>query len=136
MSQVIALPRLELPLALRGVFFDFVWVKERVWELPTVASSCSLEELRWHLDLPVWSTDPPRPLFDLSPREVLNSPLEFPRHTARIESADLQFPLELFQNAGRWVILDGYHRLSRHVAMGSISVPVRYHPDEYLPRIS
>lgn len=129
------MPRLDLPPALHGIFFEFLWVKERVWDLPTPASSCPVEDLHWHLDLPIWSTDPPQPLFDLSPRQVLNSPLEFPRHTPRIEAADLRFPLELFRNSERWVIIDGYHRLARHVTAGSATIPVRYHPDEYLSRI-
>ena len=44
--------------------------------------------------------------------------------------SDAPNPLELFQNGGRWVIVDGYHRLARHQLEGSATVPVRMHADD------
>jgi len=60
-----------LPEVLRGVFFDFRWDRERLWALPTPVTRLDTSMLWWHLDLPVWSTEPPRALFDLAPRAVL-----------------------------------------------------------------
>jgi hypothetical protein len=46
------------------------------------------------------------------------------------------YPLEMFRGSrGRWVVLDGYHRLARHQVEGSIDIPVRRHPDENKARI-
>lgn len=48
----------------------------------------------------------------------------------RIGRTDLRYPLELFRSAGRWVIVDGYHRLVRHRLEDKTVVPVRLHEDE------
>jgi hypothetical protein len=119
--------RLYLPASLRGVFFDFLWDKRKVWRLPTQPEQASFRELAWHLELPVWSTSPPRPLFDLAPIRVLSAPSLYPEHWQRVLAARLEYPLELFRNGDRWVILDGYHRLAHHSVLGTELVPVRRH---------
>jgi hypothetical protein len=127
--------RIELPENLRGVFFDSLWETAKVWSLPTAASSVSIDSLVWHLDLSVWTTVRGEARFDLAPVAVLAAPELHPRHWAKIQSADLSFPLELFRNRDRWVILDGYHRLCGHRLRAHRHVPVRFHPDEYWCRI-
>lgn len=127
--------RLELPAHLRGVFFDGVWETAKVWSLPTPASVLPLEDLAWHLNLTVWSTVRGESRFDLSPATVLRSPARHARHWTKVNAVDLSFPLELFRQGQRWVILDGYHRLSRHYLQRTREVPVRLHPDELWDRI-
>jgi hypothetical protein len=89
----------------------------------------SLASLAWHLDLTVWTTMPGEPRFDLAPRTVIENPEKFPKRWRKIETVDLSYALEMFENGGRWVILDGYHRLSRHWLMGASMVPVRRHSE-------
>jgi len=89
-----------------------------------------MKDLEWHLELPVWTTVPGEPRFDLAPREVLRSPDDHHRRYARIRSVDLSYQLDLFKNGDRWVIVDGYHRLARHWLDESTEVPVRMHGDE------
>jgi hypothetical protein len=127
--------RVALPSSLRGVFWDKSWETQRIWALPTATSFLGLDELIWHLDLTVWTTVRGQPRFDLAPATVLRSPDEFPRHWEKIQQADLAYPLELFQNGARWVIIDGYHRLCGHVLQSSSAVPVRLHPGEYWERV-
>jgi hypothetical protein len=129
-------PQVHLPLHLDGVFFNDVWETARVWSLPTEASVVPFEDLEWHLDLKVWSTVRPEPRWDLSPRTVLLRPDLHPRHWQRILRADLSFPLEMFQQRERWVVLDGYHRLARHCLEQSSQVAVRRHPRHCWPLIS
>ena len=121
--------RIDLPRHLRGVFFDWVWEPPRVWSLPTPTSYLPFEDLAWHLGLTVWTTVRGEPRFDFAPAMVLAAPGSHTRHWKKIQEADVRYPLELFQNSGRWVILDGYHRLCRHQLSGSEKVPVRFHPD-------
>ena len=122
--------RLALPKQLQGVFFDFLWDARKVWALPTEPSLLRFDELAWQLELPVWTTVPGEARFDLTPLTVLNCPENFPVRWRRILAVDLEFPLEMFRNdQGRWVILDGYHRLARHHIEGSRDIPVRLHPD-------
>src|SRR5262245_43699897 len=98
--------RLALPEVLQGVFFDFLWDTQKVWRLPTQPSVATFDELNWLLDLPVWTTVPGEPRFDLAPRTVLEQPECFAFRWRRIMSADLAYPMEMFQNdCGRWTIL-------------------------------
>jgi hypothetical protein len=120
--------RLTLPNHLQGVFFDSVWETSKIWALPTAVSTLTLDQLAWHLQLSVWSSVPGQPLFDLSPQTVLSSPDGFARHWTKLFKADSRRPLELFENRGRWVIVDGYHRLAKHWLRSTEVVPVRLHP--------
>jgi hypothetical protein len=120
-----------LPPQLQGLFFDWLWNTAKVWTLPTPVSHVALDELAWHLDLTVWSTVRGQPRFDLSPAQVLAAPDVHARHWAKIQTVDLSYPLELFPNGNRWVILDGYHRLCRHHLAPNQQVPVRLHPIAY-----
>jgi hypothetical protein len=122
--------RLELPCHLRGVFFDWLWETSKVWSLSTRTTYLPLPDLAWHLDLTVWTTVRGEPRFDLAPATVLADPEHHARHWGKIQEADLSYPLELFRNGHRWVILDGYHRLARHSTEGNHQIPVRLHPDE------
>jgi hypothetical protein len=124
-----------LPEALHGIFFPFRWDKLALWALPTTVSVVALAELDWHLDLPVWSTQPPQPLFNLRPREVLACPNHHLDHWDRILAADTIYPLDLFHYNGRWVIMDGYHRLAKHAAFDMKWVNIRKHPDELFVEI-
>jgi hypothetical protein len=120
--------RVPLPVHLQGVFFDWRWETTKAWCLPTPVSSLPFEDLAWHLDLTVWSTVKGEPRFDLAPSRVLATPGSHARHWAKIQQVDASYALELFQNVGRWVILDGYHRLCRHYLSRTRQVPVRLHP--------
>lgn len=126
---------LRLPPALAGIFFDVRWDKQKVWRLNTPTTRMSITALVWHLDLPIWSTVPPQPSFDLTPRQVIEQPSTYAYHWQRIWATDLAFPLELFPNQDRLVILDGYHRLAQHYLRGTDSVPVRQHSAEFLTLI-
>lgn len=125
----------RLPDRLSGVFFDWRWDTARVWALPTPTTYLSMAALRWQLQLTVWTTVKGEARFDLAPATVLAAPASHARHYAKIESADLSFALELFQNGGRWVILDGYHRLCGHQLRRSALVPVRLHPEACRPLV-
>lgn len=128
--------KIELPLALRGVFFSHRWENSRIWALSTPTTVISMKALEWHLDLPVWTTVGGEPLFDLAPRSVLSSPTEHPKRWERIGSVDLSHPLEMFKNGERWVIVDGYHRLARLKLEGASEARVRMHPDDAWDSVS
>ena len=130
-AQVELSMRVELPESLQGIFFDFLWETSKAWALPTETTVMSLDALSWHLRLSVWSTVRGQPRFDLAPATVLRTPDAFPEHWRKILAADLSYPLEMFRNGQRWVVLDGYHRLARHHVEGIDVVRVRLHPDEH-----
>ena len=88
-----------------------------LWRLETPCRVLRVEQLKWHIDYPFCSSDPPAPLFDLMPRAVLEDPNKFPRHLRRMLEADLSFPIHVSTFGERWVILDGIHRLLKSLAL-------------------
>ncbi|HEX2735724.1 MAG TPA: hypothetical protein VHM70_29190 [Polyangiaceae bacterium] len=129
------MPRLILPSTLKDFFFDELWDTPCIWALPTAVTSSSLDGLWWHAALPIWSTVRHEARFDLRPLDVVAHPERYPRHWDRILAADRSYPLELFQKSGRWVIVDGYHRLIRHRLAGAVEVRVRLHSASDWPRV-
>jgi hypothetical protein len=123
------------PDPLRGIWPDFDWENERVWAVEAPTGEMAVSDLAWLLDLPLWSTRPPEPLFDLRPRAVLEDQAQHAGHAQRIATADLQYPLDLFEVNGRWVVLDGVHRLARLTQDGARRAAVRCLPASALPLI-
>ena len=85
-----------------------------------------LRELEWILELPLWWRDG-RP-FRLSPREVLRAPARFEAQHARMLEADLGQPIDVVRHFGRWVTVDGIHRLLKASALGHTAVAMREVP--------
>ena len=131
----------QIPKALQRIFFHdeagrwLRWHTDKLWALPTPATALEADGLWWHLDLPVWPSAPPSKIFDVTPTEVLAAPDAHPEHWQRIANADLSYPLELFESFGKWVIMDGYHRLARHYLERSKVIRVRRHDQALLQAI-
>ena len=103
------------PPHLRGVLPEASWDTECLYELDLPVTALAIGELTWLLDQPLWSSPPPEPLFDLAPRDVMRGAVLHAEHTRRIDDADLSLPLLVTRHAGRWVTLDGLHRLVRYL---------------------
>jgi hypothetical protein len=131
----------EVPPLLRGIFFHdergqwLRWDTKKIWGLPTPVTSLPADQLWWHLKLPIWASRPPTHRFDLSPAEVLARPEDHTKHWDRIQTVNVGFALELFENFGRWVIMDGYHRLAKHRLLGTMRIDVRLHERACLPLV-
>jgi hypothetical protein len=97
----------------------------QVWVLPATVRSFDVAQLTWMLDLPFWPKD--GRLFQVSPQEVLANASASPLHHARIMAADLTFPVDVVSYRGRWLLLDGLHRLSRAVSLSLAQILARRH---------
>lgn len=124
------MPPALTPEHLRDVWPDFDWDNRRVWALAVPVTEIEVASLTWLLDEPLWSSRPPEPLFDLRPRDVLAEPDAHPQHAGRVRAADLAWPLDLYPHRGRFVVLDGLHRLARLVLQGASRAQVRCLPPE------
>ncbi|MEZ4320405.1 MAG: hypothetical protein R3F61_23195 [Myxococcota bacterium] len=87
-------------------------------------SAVSVAELEPHLDLAYWASAPPDRVFDLAPRAVLEDPGMHADHAARIDAAEVRWPIRLVDIGGFTMVLDGLHRLARAVRDGVVRVPV------------
>jgi|SRR5215204_6209959 len=123
----------QVPTELRGVLCDFVWDSAKLQRLPLPVGTATVNSLRWHLDLPYWRHDG-KP-FQVTPSQVKADPARYREHHERTMAADLSCPLDLLFRNGRWVILDGVHRLLKADLLGLGNVPVRRLPAAMLPLI-
>ena len=113
-------------------YFDSHWEKHELWKLNPPRSVLPISTLEWHLDFPFWSVKPPGPVFDLTPRAVLDNPQKHPRHWARIVAADLSFPVDVGRFGGQLVILDGLHRLAKAAHSGVTEMECRIVPKQHI----
>ncbi len=46
-------------------------------------------------------------------------------HAKKVNEADLQYPIDLYFNQNKWILLDGVHRLAKAVKLGHKKIKVR-----------
>jgi hypothetical protein len=124
-----------MPPIIKEVGFDFAWDERKVWELDVPSEEMMTEELMWHLEMPfIWSK--PNGYYDVTPNEVIANPDSHREEYERTLRADTQFPIDIMQWKGRWLILDGLHRLMKQVIEGHLVVQVRKIPQSAIPLIT
>lgn len=121
------------PQIIQDVGFDFSWSEEKVWKLDVPITKMKIDELLWHLDIPFLWVD--GGIYNVSPREVLASPERYKEEYERTVNAEIGFPIDIMENKGRWLILDGLHRLMQASMKEQEKVNVRIIPREYIPQI-
>lgn len=123
------------PNIINEVGFDFDWDSKKVWALDIPVTEIDMKELIWHLDIPFWELDDTDD-YNLTPRAVINNENGTTEHRKKIEEADTSHPIDIMQNKGRWLILDGLHRLVKLYELGNEKVKVRIIPREKIPEIT
>jgi len=102
--------------------FPFPVKMEDIWKSNNRVEEVHIDELRWNLKLPWWSTDEAIP-YNLTPDEVLNDINIYLDHKKRVENSDVKYPLLLVQTKQeRWLIYDGVHRFVRQILEGKQSI--------------
>jgi hypothetical protein len=110
------------PAQVRSAFPRFDWTEAALWRLDLPVEDVPVETFSWLLDLPLWRWQGRR--FQLSLRDVLGDPERYRAHRDKAERADLSYPIHVVPHRGRWVILDGYHRLLKTLILGDRTVRV------------
>jgi hypothetical protein len=121
------------PAIIKKVGFAFRWEESKVWKLNYPTKEISVQELSWHFKIPFWSTK--HGYYDLSPEEVVKNPKKHAKEFARIMQSDLKYPLDIMKNKGRWLMLDGLHRLVKAHVLGMHIVRVRKIPRKEIKNI-
>lgn len=122
-----------LPDIIKRVGFDFDWDNRKVWELEVEAEEMPIAELVWHFDVPFMKQEPDGPY--VTPRQLIDQPDKYPCEHRRTAEADTRYPIDVMRWRGRWVILDGLHRLMKQAGEGKTTVRVRKIPTAAIPRI-
>ena|SRR3989344_4932028 len=118
---------------IKKIGFDFDWDSKKVWKLKLPIKEMNINKLIWHFDFPFWEKDGTGD-WNLTPWEVVGEPQRHSHHK-RAFRADLRYPIDIMKNKGRWLILDGLHRLVRAYLMGQKKVKVRIVPRSKIPKI-
>ena len=123
----------NLPKIIEEVGFDFSWSEKKVWALDLPVEKIDIKELEWHFEIPFWSTK--NGYYDLKPNDVINFSKNHKKEYDRTMKADLSYPIDIMKNKGRWLILDGLHRLVKAKILGKNDVEVRKVPRSKIPEI-
>lgn len=118
----------DIPKIIKEVGFDFDWSEAKVWALDMPVEEIDISELAWHLEIVFLGQNGLR--YNLTPKEVMDQPELYKKEYERTLRADLAYPIDIMENKGRWLILDGLHRLMKICMMGEKSVRVRKVPRE------
>ena len=123
----------EIPQIIKDVGFDFSWSEEKVWALEVPVEEMSIKELIWHFDIPfLWEDD----VYNLKPQDVIDNPENHKKEYERTMKADLVHPIDIMENKGRWLILDGLHRLMKASILKMDKVQVRKVSRDFIPKIT
>ena len=98
------------------------WTEETLWRLDLPIEEVPVATFDWLLDVPIWRWQGRR--FQLSVRQVLNDPERYRAHHEKAARADTSYPIHIAERGGRWVILDGYHRLLKTLLQGAPRIRV------------
>lgn len=124
----------EMPQIIKDVGFDFLWDEKKVWTLNAPVEDMPIEELTWHFDVPfLWSK--PDGYYDINPRWMIDAPDKYPDEYKRTMDADTSYPIDVMFWRGRWLILDGLHRLMKLAVQGEKVVKVRKIPESAITLI-
>lgn len=123
----------QLPEIIDRVGFDFDWDERKVWRLEAPVDEMPVDELVWHFEIPFLQI---RPAGDyVTPRQVIDQPGKYPGEHQRTMAADTSYPIDIMRWRGRWLILDGLHRLMKQTINGARVVRVRKIPKTAIPLI-
>lgn len=123
----------RLPKIIKDVGFNFHWSEEKVWALDIPVEEMDIWELQWHFEIPFWNT--PNGYYDLKPDDVLANPEKYKEEFERTMKADLKHPLDVMFWKGRWLLLDGLHRLVKAKQLSLEKVKVRKIPQKFISQI-
>lgn len=124
----------EIPQIILDVGFDFDWDEKDVWKLDYPKEEMNISLIEWHFDIPFWDYNEKE--YNLKPIDVINDKEKYKEEYDRIMKSDISYPIDIMENKGRYVILDGLHRLVKYKLLGLDKVLVRIIPRSEIENIS
>lgn len=104
---------------------------KKLWALEVPAEEMSIDELTWIFDVPFWEDQDGNIV--ITPREVMNNMDAYPYHRDKILNSDTSHPLDIMKNKkGKWLTLDGLHRLVKLFLNKESKIKVRKIPPELI----
>lgn len=125
---------MEIPNIIKEVGFDFDWDEEDVWKLDYPIEEIEISLLEWHFDIPFWDYNGQE--YCLKPYEVINNREKYITEYNKTMSSNLDYPIDIMENKGKYLILDGLHRLLKYKLLGHEKIKVRIIPRSEISNIS
>jgi hypothetical protein len=113
---------------------DFFWDVRKLWAADLPVVPMRVRDLQWLLDRPFWK-DGPRKLA-LRPCDVAANPERYQADYERTMAADLSRPINVIHLRGRWVVMDGLHRLLKASLCGHEMILAKQAHQEHVPLFS
>ena len=113
--------------------FDFPFWRDnnKLWALKVPTEEMDINEFLWILNVPFWEDEEGNII--ITPREVIDNPDAYPYHRDKINNSDTSFPIDIMKNKkGRWLTLDGLHRLVKMFLNKESKIQVRKIPPELI----
>lgn len=119
----------NLPKIIKEIGFDFNWDIRKVWALDLPVVEMPVKELAWMFEIPFWDS------YKTKPIDVANNPKGHKDQYKRTMATNLSHPLDIMFWKGRWLMLDGLHRLLKAHILGLKTVKVRKIPVSLISQI-
>ena len=104
---------------------------KKLWALEAPVEEMPIDELTWIFDVPFWEDEDGNIV--ITPREVFNNPNVYPYHRDKIANSDVSYPIDIMRNKkGKWLTLDGLHRLAKLYLNKESKIQVRKIPPELI----
>jgi len=123
----------NIPQIIKDVGFDFSWDEKKVWALDEPVIEMLIEDLTWHFEIPFLIKD--GGVYNLKPVDIIEHPEIYMEEYERTMRAEMEYPIDIMENKGRWLILDGLHRLMKASIQRETKVKVRIIPCERISEI-
>lgn len=129
------MPKLIHPILIDHIL-PFYWDVQRVWALEAPIQQIPCSEFVYLLALPLWSSVKGHGmLFDTCPIDVIRDPGLSAYQTERLNRVNLDYPVDVLLMDGRRWILDGVHRITKHIMLDNPTLPVRFHSERAISAI-
>lgn len=110
------------------------WEEEKIWALKLPVVEMNIKELLWHFDAPWWPNDNGE-RWTITLWDVIRQNEGSKNEQMKMEKAKLLYPIDILENKGRWLVLDGLHRLAKAYKHGQEKIKVRIIPRERLSEV-
>ncbi|MPZ83184.1 MAG: hypothetical protein GEV28_23435 [Actinophytocola sp.] len=112
----------------------FFWDVRQLWAADLPVVPMQVRELEWLLDRPFWNEGPRN--LALRPRDVAANPERYRADYERATAADLTCPINVIHLRGRWVAMDGLHRLLKAWMCAHETILAKQAHEQHIPLFS
>lgn len=114
-------------------WYSIDWDVEAIWQMDLPVLPMEVAHFLWILDVPIWPLNDKG--YQITPNQVMSDPDRYALEHQRVLDASLSYPIDVYFNKDRWMILDGVHRLAKAVEQGWTVIDARKVPDDAIKRL-